>query len=73
MKRVYSNAFYGVTETINIYFEGSISDCNNITVDSTGNDAWNNANVYFYSEEDPGDGGSYSCYHYDNNGDIELW
>ena len=73
MKHIYSNAFYGVTETINIYFEGSISDFNNITVDSTGNDAWTNANVYFYSKEDPGDGGSYSFFHYDENGDIVLW
>ena len=30
MKHVYTNAFYGVTETINIYFVGSISDFNNI-------------------------------------------
>ena len=73
MKTIYQNAFYGITEQLTIYYEGSISDFNKIAVDSTGNDAWNNANVYFYSEDDPGDGGSYSYYHYDNNGDIELW
>ena len=73
MKTIYSNAFYGITEKINIYYEGSISDFNKITVDSTGNDAWINANVYFYSEDDPGDGGSYSFYHYDGNGNIAIW
>ena len=73
MKTIYSNAFYGITEQLNIYYEGSISDFNKITVDSTGNDAWINANVYFYSEDDPGDGGSYSFYHYDGNGNIVIW
>ena len=72
MKTIYKEAFYGITETINIYYEGTIEEFNSITVGS-GNDAWNNANVYFYSEEDPGDGGSYTYFHYDTDGKIVLW
>jgi len=73
MKKIYYNAFYGITEQITIYFEGTIAEFNSIDVAENGNDAWTNANVYFYSEEDPGDGGSYSYFYYDENGDIALW
>ncbi len=73
MKTIYSNAFYGITEQLTIYFEGTIAEFNSISVYSAGNDAWINANVYFYSEEDPGDGGSYTYYHYDADGKIVLW
>ena len=73
MRYIYQNAFYGITEQLTIYFEGSIAEYNAISVHETGNDAWNNANVYFYSEEEPGDGGSFSYFHYDENGDIAIW
>lgn len=42
-----------------------------ITVDSTGNDKFSQAGVYYYSSDEPVVEGNY--WHYDENGDVAVW
>lgn len=71
MKTIYSEAFYGITETINIYYEGTVEEFSQIEVGSN-NSEWLNANVYYYSKEKPTDT-TYNYFYYDELGNIVIW
>ena len=71
MKTIYSEAFYGITETINIYYEGTIEEFSQIEVRSN-NSEWLNANVYYYSKEEPTDT-NHNYFYYDDLGNIVIW
>jgi len=71
MKTIYSEAFYGITETINIYYEGTFEEFDKIEVRSN-NSEWLNANVYYYSETKPTDS-TYNYFYYDELGNVKIW
>lgn len=71
MKTIYSEAFYGITETLNIYYEGTFEEFDKIEVRSN-NSEWLNANVYYYSETKPTDT-TYNYFYYDELGNVKIW
>lgn len=66
-----ARACHGVTETINIYYEGTAQEFSQIEVRSN-NSEWLDANVYYYSETEPTDT-THNYFYYDNSGNIVIW
>lgn len=64
--RVDSNAFNNCPLLQTIYYNGNITDFQNITIDNTGNSSFTDATIYYYSEAQPTDNGLY--WHYDTDG-----
>lgn len=66
-----AEAFYGCTSLRSIYYNGTASDWNNITIESSGNStSLSKATIYYYSEDHPKEAGNY--WHY-VDGEITEW
>ncbi len=63
-------AFVGCRSLTKVYYKGSSTEWDNITVNS-GNTSLTNATRYYYSESEPTESGNY--WHYDENGNVEVW
>lgn len=67
------HAFANCSWLNEVFYKGNASDWNNIYIDDgyNGNDCLKNATRYYYSEKEPIKAGNY--WHYDVNGEIEIW
>jgi tetratricopeptide (TPR) repeat protein len=63
-------AFYDCTSLTSVYYKGSASDWNNISIDEY-NYALTKATRYYYSESQPTEEGNY--WYYDENGKVVVW
>ncbi len=63
-------AFYGCTALAEVYYLGAEESWSDVSVDS-GNDALSSAELYFYSEQEPGKDGNF--WHYGDNGETVIW
>ena len=54
-----------------VYYKGTASDFDRITIGAANNDSFLTAPRYYYSETQPATAGSY--WHYDASGNIEIW
>ena len=54
-----------------VYYKGTASDFDRITIGAANNDSFLTAPRYYYSETQPAAAGSY--WHYDASGNIEIW
>ena len=72
--KIHSSAIYTAGRTINVYYEGSIEEWNNVIIDTTNSttiSSLNLATMYYYSETKPSTTGNY--WYYDENGNIAIW
>ena len=60
-----------ISTNTNIYYTGTQSEWNDITISNTGNAGLNSARVYFYSEEQPTTSGYY--WHFVDGGVPTPW
>ena len=70
VKSIISYAFYQCYALETVYYEGTAEDWAKISVGKNGNEIVN-AEVYYYSESEPLEGGNY--WHYDYDGTPEKW
>ena len=63
-------AFYGCTNLTAVYYQGTESEWNDISIDSN-NANLNEATKYYYSESRPTEEGNY--WHYDEDGEVVIW
>ncbi|MGM9971236.1 MAG: leucine-rich repeat domain-containing protein [Anaeroplasmataceae bacterium] len=66
-----SYAFNGCSNLKRVYYEGILSDWNNISINSNYNSNLTSAIRYYYSESEPTTDGNY--WHYDSEGNIVIW
>ena len=64
------DAFYACDSLTSVYYTGTASDWNAITI-SSDNERLTNATRYYYSETQPTSTGNY--WYYDENGNIAVW
>lgn len=65
-----TRAFYGCTSLENVYYGGTESEWNQISIDSYGNSYLTDATRYYYSATQPTEPGNYWYY---DNGVIKVW
>jgi hypothetical protein len=63
-------AFYDCSQVKNIYYRGTATDWQGISIGSF-NACLISANRYYYSENEPNE--SENFWHYDENGDVVIW
>lgn len=68
LKNVDNGAFAYTTSLQTVYFDGTQSDWNSISIDSNQNDGFRSARRYYYSYESQN-----GCWHYDENGLPQPW
>ena len=64
-------AFYNCDSLTTVYYNGTEEEWNKIDIDSY-NSALTDADIYYYSESEPGDA-SGNYWHYDENGTPVVW
>ncbi|MBQ9735062.1 MAG: leucine-rich repeat domain-containing protein [Clostridia bacterium] len=72
--RISWSAFGSCSKLTNVYYKGTATDWNGISIDSMDNGNLTDATRYYYVENEndvPADGGKY--WHYDENGNIVVW
>ena len=70
LEEIKENAFYGCTKLEEVYYAGSETDWNSVSIQTAGNGALSSATMYFYSEEEPTTPGNY--WHYYNHA-VKKW
>ena len=65
------NAFNGCNRLTNVYYNGSATEWNRISISSHSNGYLTNATRYYYSENHPTEEGNY--WHWDDNGVPTVW
>ena len=63
-------AFFGCSSLTSVYYQGTETDWNEISINSN-NSKFTSATRYYYSESEPTEDGNF--WHYDENGEIEIW
>ena len=64
--RIDSNAFNGCSKLEAVYFNGTQDQFDMLNISDTGNSAFTDAMVYYYSKTEPASNGYY--WHYDTDG-----
>ncbi len=64
-------AFSGCDSLTTVYYGGSEEDWSDISIGFSGDTWLTNATRYYYSESEPTEAGNF--WHYDENGNIEIW
>ncbi len=69
--KIERGAFYGCMKLDKVYYKGSYTDWQSVSIENTENECLYKARVYYYSESKPLQ--ERDCWHYDGNGEPTPW
>ena len=65
------DAFYGCYNLTDVYYNGSLEEWIEISINNNGNNKLTNAKRYYYSENQPAEEGNF--WHWGENGEVVVW